>query len=891
MQSSNTQLSSRSPDPLSPSLSLQNSQSPTRSSSSSSHSQTPLSLRPAFASIPRDASPFSQATKPSTPTASAMPAHHVMQSTPPLTPPSSLSPTSSIASTVSLGSTLSLSAPQFQTSILDAPIDIHTLTISDSANSMTHNVSEPLPKARTPTGPVQHSPGNMLDLSMGNAMLTEGPTPTQESFGLMHSTTGVPSSTMLSSASSQSMASMTTSTTTSDLDSTYAADLDTERTPNVYINGLPPNFPEDHLYAMTKDFGEVISVRTFTRHVSDKPSGYGFVLFGSVDAAGRCIEALRKLRHLHPSFSKRVHKIPGTIYGSVPSATSDSGISLSSLSDSGSADTPTNTFKTRMERLQDRSSTNLYMEGLPLDIDEPTLSALVSPYKILSSRFFQTRLSNPPRIIAFVRLESRTAAEEVIERLHGRMVRGWRDPGCRISVRFADNSEQRELRRVERMSRDGENSPARITIAQAALLNLKGGSLQGTSPRMTGSAFGGLSPTFNTNMALINDGVYGSQLQGYGQELVNPVLQSLGVDRLGSQYDGLNAQAAESQLQTYGTRPKAAVRTHDGFTSYERLLLQAHLQRQQEELAAASAELDSLRVQTSTGLGSNAALTLGGPPLSISSGRRNPELMTAVSEDEFHAGAAHRQQLPFADSRSAAVEIKVPPSRQALDLPDAKANFTRQRNQTHAEARAQANANVNQSHPVHARSTTLPSQYTTRDRSSGGTFLNSTTSEGNTLRNMNVKSSFDSKKNITYPSNNRNLSGNNVNTNTITNSNNNDSKHLISNNDLDHTQRDIAPPYIAQQTSTAVPSNTKNGHTRIDTSLTGLLTASRTPATSTRTPATLSPATPYSAFAETYDGPAPSVVVPGAIAVGESNVQKEVGLGIGGGAGKDINVA
>ena len=32
-----------------------------------------------------------------------------------------------------------------------------------------------------------------------------------------------------------------------------------------------------------------------------------------------------------------------------------------------------------------------------------TLVALVSPHRISSSRFFQTRLSNPPRIIAFVR--------------------------------------------------------------------------------------------------------------------------------------------------------------------------------------------------------------------------------------------------------------------------------------------------------------------------------------------------------------------------------------------------------------------------------------------------------------------------------------------------------
>jgi hypothetical protein len=75
------------------------------------------------------------------------------------------------------------------------------------------------------------------------------------------------------------------------------------------------------------------------------------------------------------------------------------------------------------------------------------------------------------------------------------MVRGWNDPGSRISVRFADNSEQRELRvrifyitqsifvdpcyqRNERVAREGEASPARLTIAQAALLNLHGKDLQ-----------------------------------------------------------------------------------------------------------------------------------------------------------------------------------------------------------------------------------------------------------------------------------------------------------------------------------------------------------------------------------------------------------------------------
>lgn len=92
------------------------------------------------------------------------------------------------------------------------------------------------------------------------------------------------------------------------------------------------------------------------------------------------------------------------------------------------------------------------------------MSALVAPHSIRSSRFFQTKLSDPPRIIAFVRfvhlctafllnklmlgsrLETHQAAEDIIERLHGRMVRGWNEPGCRISVRFADSPEQRELR-------------------------------------------------------------------------------------------------------------------------------------------------------------------------------------------------------------------------------------------------------------------------------------------------------------------------------------------------------------------------------------------------------------------------------------------------------------
>ncbi|KAI0264632.1 hypothetical protein BC834DRAFT_843931 [Gloeopeniophorella convolvens] len=252
---------------------------------------------------------------------------------------------------------------------------------------------------------------------------------------------------------------------------TAKEDPDELQIPNVYINGLPPNFPEEQLYAITKEFGGVISVRTFTRHVSDRPSGYGFVLFETIESAERCIEALRKYRNLHPSFCKSLHPIPGTRYASLSSSTSQSSQSSSS--------TEADTFKAKMERLKDESSTNLYVEGLPLSIDEPTMAALVAPYAIKSSRFFQTRLSHPPRTIAFVRLEDRSACEDVIKRLHGRMVRGWNDLGSRISVRFADSAEQRELRRSERTGRGDDSSPARLTMAQAALLNLRGQQMQG----------------------------------------------------------------------------------------------------------------------------------------------------------------------------------------------------------------------------------------------------------------------------------------------------------------------------------------------------------------------------------------------------------------------------
>lgn len=172
---------------------------------------------------------------------------------------------------------------------------------------------------------------------------------------------------------------------------------DSNKTPNVYINGLPPNYPEDQLFELAAPFGPVRSVRSFTRHVGEKESGYGFVLcaymppfhafsdffyiiflpgrFETIDAAEKCIQSLRRFRNLHPTFSKvsgtlffvhssllsdlcqqQVHKIPGTTYAQAPSVSSSHSASSVDHGDDGS-------FKAKMERLHDPNSTNLYIEG------------------------------------------------------------------------------------------------------------------------------------------------------------------------------------------------------------------------------------------------------------------------------------------------------------------------------------------------------------------------------------------------------------------------------------------------------------------------------------------------------------------------------------------------
>ncbi|RDX54695.1 hypothetical protein OH76DRAFT_989149 [Lentinus brumalis] len=612
---------------------------------------------------------------------------------------------SDASSDLSLSAAFSASASQFQSRLLDTPIDIHCLAPELDSPAV---LQDPAATAERETfTPREHS----------------SPTPTHEAAARKVSPDTLPPPFIPAAARAQ--AAFQEAAQQAEVASPSSPDSD-PRPPNVYINGLPPNFPEEDLLAMTRPFGAVLSVRTFTRHVSDKPSGYGFVLFERLSAAEKCIESLRKYRNLHPSFSKQVHKIPGTAYATVPAAlTSNTG--------------PADSFKVKMEQLGDQASTNLYMEGLPLSITEETLRALVTPYRVMSSRFFHTRLSSPPRIIAFVRLESRTAAEDIVERLHGRLVRGWNDAGCRISVRFADTSEQRELRRTERHTREDEQSPARLTMARAALLNMKGSHYQATdqSPTLTDIGLQSLPSTANGNLGLafnqLGFGNIGSEVtplhatsplpnQGpfgrHGTELgagvsvpgydalqaraANAPVQSLRLPQqlsdtgLGSADDQSDLQLALLGMGIQGLRARAS----NGYTPVEQLILHAHARQQRS-----GAVTDSFpgRLQQSQ-LGTSGALI---DDQRAETNRRLLDFLPPMSEDDFHATAGLVQ-----DPRSlvrgfgfAAGEEQL-----ALDLERQLAlsgQQTRQRNHTLA---TQARSEVD-NQAVHIRSSTLPSQY------------------------------------------------------------------------------------------------------------------------------------------------------------------------------------
>lgn len=522
------------------------------------------------------------------------------------------------------------------------------------------------------------------------------------------------------------------------------------------------------------------------------------------------------------------------------------------------------------------------------------------------------------------------------------------------------------LQRVERMNRDGENSPARLTMAQAALLNLKGTQL---GSRLPSPNFGvvGLPPVMAATPPLVEPAFVATQSgtikplpppiglhhqqqvdasslsplihtaapyadgNMLGMGALNPRLATEvdhipGVAGLRAPYVGGGATDAEllqmrmASMDISGVNAPAALsRVQNGYTQMERLILQAHEQRQQQEaqlLAAGGVfgqNANVSNVDHRFGAGQqrasefNPAATefnptsltslarLKAPITAASERRRLVDFLPAMSEKDFHARGQQLQQKITVPKVDLGVSLAQPePPVQAMSKPltldhDSRVQFTRQRNQTHAEARAQAQAEAE----ARARSTTMPSHYLNTDisRSIHGSIHSSTTAApgSTTLTSVSqdvtktnndhtgrVVSSGDTVGTASDPDNNtivRNLSGAHRLGGNISSSNSStQASHSTNgttpsiNDDLNATRG--APAKADASTSPSQPAQAPQS-TRIDTTTTahsrhvtsdededdGSGLDSPALSYSARTPASLSPATPFSAFGETFEGP------------------------------------
>lgn len=447
-------------------------------------------------------------------------------------------------------------------------------------------------------------------------------------------------------------------------------------------------------------------------------------------------------------------------------------------------------------------------------------------------------------------------------------------------------------------------------MAQAALLNLQGTQLTpgGHMSRIPSPNFGA-SPLASSNLGLLernlpppigyhnqqaldeypglrsvhthhSDGL-NSQAADYVSSGLRIPSQIFGVD------DGLSREMLQMRIVAGGgLASTGGIQAQNGYTEVERLLLQMHEQKQreleklaalQQQVLASQSDVSPPDLRADAGLGglrTNAVRE---------SGRRLMSVLPTMSEEDFHATAKGQRSVmsPDVSTGSFSPSLSAQSSQLSMDL-DSRLTFTRQRNQTHAEARAQAQADL-QAQTHHIRSTTVPSQYFTSDRHNSPTFPSHSTNQLAHLTTNSAKLSLhDSDMTIRDMTH---LRGTGLNNSLLRDPNDSGlGRNSLRSQTSLHSVRDAAALVPTKARANSVSHGQL--HTRIDTSVptrktaaaaammddddgSGLDSPALSYTASVRTPASLSPATPFSAFGETFDGPA-------SITTG-----CEVGLGVG----------
>ncbi|KAJ2797894.1 hypothetical protein H4R20_005020 [Coemansia guatemalensis] len=175
---------------------------------------------------------------------------------------------------------------------------------------------------------------------------------------------------------------------------------------NVYIRNLAEDCTDEALVRMASPFGEIESSKSIIQETTGKCKGYGFVKYRTEEQAARAIEAFNA-KGLHSTLAK-------------------------------------DSFKSKLKRLQDRNSANVYVSNLPPDIDEEQLVEIIKPYPVVSARILRDSHTGQHKGAGFARMADRETALLVIERLKG--LRLPNSPGPLIP-RIADSEGQKQLKK------------------------------------------------------------------------------------------------------------------------------------------------------------------------------------------------------------------------------------------------------------------------------------------------------------------------------------------------------------------------------------------------------------------------------------------------------------
>ncbi|KAJ1937274.1 hypothetical protein EC988_007939, partial [Linderina pennispora] len=197
---------------------------------------------------------------------------------------------------------------------------------------------------------------------------------------------------------------------------------------NVYVRNLPEDCSDEALEEMSTMYGEIETHKSIIDASTGKCKGYGFILYKTVEMANRAIEGLNAR-----------------------------GYQASPARDS---------LKTKLKRLQDKKSGNVYISNLPVTMDEEGLKELIKPDTVISAKILRDSNSNIPRGAGFARMADRETALRVIERLKGQRLPNTPGP---LMPRIADSDGQKQLKKqinsetTSLLLRSGATSPVMWT--------------------------------------------------------------------------------------------------------------------------------------------------------------------------------------------------------------------------------------------------------------------------------------------------------------------------------------------------------------------------------------------------------------------------------------------